>query len=761
MHRAWTIAVVLAALPAGEALAQQADEWDDRAVAEAIDKAKGFIWSHWDEQQGHWPEKGQVGSRKDSVWDPNHGGQTALCLYALLAAGESPQDPRVKRSFEWLAKIPIHGVYARSVRANALAMLGRTSKYRGVLTNDVRWLVRSMYHKQRRRPDGTYPYLGASPGHPNPGAEDRGNWDNSNSQMAVLGVWAGVREGVEVPRQYWQIVEKHWIGCQQGDGGWDYSSGKRRKTPGRGYGAMTAAGVATLFICQDNLRRQKDMTKCVPVTDPPAIVKGMGWLENNFTPVGDPGLKNSGLKAYYLYGVERVGLASGRKYFGKKDWYKQGTRAILGQLDERGGINDVVETSFALLFLARGRRPVLFNKLQYNGTWNSRPRDMANLARWISREIESEVNWQIIHLGAPVAEWHDAPIVYISGASAPQLDEKDLAKLKQFVEQGGMILSETACGKTTFDSAMRKLYAKMFPQYELKRLGRGHPIYNLHFKRTGSGLLYGISNGVRLLAVHSPADLSRAWQLNAYLTQPVYFRLAANLYFYVTDKGSPRSRGVSHWPTPKTFKPERTVRVALVKHNGHWNPEPLAWRRFAILMGNRHRVKVELSEPTAPADLDASAWPVAAMTATAPVTFTAPQLEGLRKYVLAGGTLLVDAAGGDKGTAASLAEQLAKLLPDAALEPIASAHPLYARKGMEIRQVKLRRALMASRVGPARPRLQAASHKGRLAIIFSPEDLTAGLVGYSRWQLRGYAPPSAFQLVRNVVLYASDPPPGR
>ena len=39
-------------------------------------------------------------------------------------------------------------------------------------------------------------------------------WDNSNSQYGLLGVWAGAEVGMEVPDEYWQSVEQHWVSTQ-------------------------------------------------------------------------------------------------------------------------------------------------------------------------------------------------------------------------------------------------------------------------------------------------------------------------------------------------------------------------------------------------------------------------------------------------------------------------------------------------------------------------------------------------------------------
>ena len=41
---------------------------------------------------------------------------------------------------------------------------------------------------------------------------------------------------------------------------------------------------------------------------------------------------------------------------------------------------------------------------------------------------------------------------------------------------------------------------------------------------------------------------------------------------------------------------------------------------------------------------------------------------------------------------------------------------------------------------------------GRLAVVYSREDLTGGLVGYASYACDGYMPPTAYEILRNVVL---------
>ena len=63
----------------------------------------------------------------------------------------------------------------------------------------------------------------------------------------------------------------------------------------------------------------------------------------------------------------------------------------------------------------------------------------------------------------------------------------------------------------------------------------------------------------------------------------------------------------------------------------------------------------------------------------------------------------------------------------------------------------------------SRPQLTAATVNGRIVAIASAEDLTAGLVGYNIDGIVGYSPASAFELMRNVMLWraTATAPPAR
>ncbi len=55
--------------------------------------------------------------------------------------------------------------------------------------------------------------------------------------------------------------------------------------------------------------------------------------------------------------------------------------------------------------------------------------------------MEALLNWQTVDFASPVEDWHNAPMLYLAGSRALDLTPYDEAKLKLYVEQGGMIVA--------------------------------------------------------------------------------------------------------------------------------------------------------------------------------------------------------------------------------------------------------------------------------------------------------------------------------
>ncbi|MCY2925544.1 MAG: DUF4159 domain-containing protein, partial [Planctomycetota bacterium] len=573
-------ALMLLGLAAAEAPARgprpkAADYVDtsDEAIKDAIDKGAKFLWK-LQQADGSW-RGWKLGAVEDPYKDNYMDGPTAIIAYALMESGVKPFDKRMTKALTWLEKINakndkglpvvkgyVSKTYCMGLRCQAwLSAIRMKGEYKRVLQRDAKQLILSTAN-------GSYAY--DATGKPAAG-------DNSCSQYGLLGVWAAAMADLEVPRAYWLLVKKHWEASQCNDGGWVYN-GKGAA----GTGPMSAAGVASLFVCFDNLYSDA-FASCNPGADGRnaliPIQRGLDWFDQKLA-------GTMALDGYYLYGVERIGLASGYKYFGTTDWYRTGLKLLLKSQAADGSWaagngGPAVSTAQCMLFLIRGRRPVIFNKLKYDGDWNNRPRDLAMLTRWMGDTFEHEAFWQVVHLKIPPDQWHDAPALVISGSKAPVFGKDDLDKIRSYVNQGGTIFSITECEGAAFDKGMREAYTKLFPEYEIKEAPLSHDLYLIQENLTRANLKFHvISNGIRPLGIHVTRDMTKAWQTYQISAEKWAFQAALNVYLYATDKTMP-ARGSQVWPAPPTVQAQEIVKVARLKFNGNWNPEPLAYQRFS------------------------------------------------------------------------------------------------------------------------------------------------------------------------------------
>ncbi len=675
--------------------------------------------------------------------NPRRGGLTALCVYALLSAEVDYRQPEVKRALKRLAQIDMKGVYAVSMRACAFAACN-DEKIEGALKKDIDWLVRAAGAY------GRYGYQSAD-------GKELSEYDNSNAHIAALGVWEGISR-LEVRNErslkYWRKVKQHWLDQQQINGGWGY-----RIRPGairtRAYGSMTAAGLATLLVCVDTLKRD-EFVRCTAWEEDKPISKALAWLQENYDIQANPG-KGVQWRYYWLFGLARIGLTSGRKFVGGRDWFADGSKQLLDDQNADGswGYGNagqrIPQTSFATLFLARGRRPVLANKLQYKGKWNCRPHDLVNFARHVGDTYERKVTWQIVGEQSGASDFLEAPILYISGAGPAGITDRQIDRIRTFVYQGGTIVSEAAGNNGSFTIDMRGFYKRLFPDYRLERLDPKHRIFSLQYSPKGLTGLWGISNGARLLAIHSPRELSLALQLGpAKKTNTPIFQLMTNIYLLTTDMGRLPRRGMRTPPIAKPFRPVATVNIARIKYKGNYDPEPLAWEHLAIWMGINHRIKLNVTGPMNIAELDVKKEPLAAMTGTGALELSDEEKTALKRYFDAGGQLIVDSCGGDRTFTRSIEQVLGPLVESGRRRAL--ANHLMLNGPAKIKRVYYRRSL-SRRLGrdKALPLASTILRDGKPVIIYSPYDLTTGLAGYEGFSLLGYKPQSALPVMTNII----------
>ena len=686
---------------------------------------------------------GQVSPISTMMLDRQYG-ELALGVYALLDLHKVLGDerchfasPEMSLAVKKVVECKTFYTYTLANQAAALAMLPNKPEFRVPLAQVRDALIRGArnqgnYTYYAPALDGKYPPAYAF-------ATNMG-YDNSNSQYGLLGVWAADDAGVETRNVYWKQVDTHWRKTQEKDGGWGYyfsgasSSPGQPGRPGRSFSysrnTMTAAGVASLFVTMDHL---DSGLRLDPIPDM-ALQSGLNWLDRDF----EQSRLMLGTNLYLAYALERVGLASGLKYFGKYNWYRQGAASIIAAQrptgEWTGGYGEITCTSYALLFLARGRSPVVVNKLAWGGPWNARPRDAANLKRWLVKRTERALNFQIVELSSDPDDWLDAPILLITGHGDPKFTPDQLAKLRHFALAGGTIFSTADGSDAVFTEAIRKKYAPAIAdkQYEMRTLPPDHPIFTLDYRLDpGRPLtLYGLSNGIRELWVHSPIDMGGAWQIFANAKKECW-EVPANLYFYVSGRASLRNKLDSVLVPPPKAPPTETLNLALLQYAGNSDPEPAAFPRLARLAAYRHNTALT-STLTLAGELDAAKIPIAHLTGTTPVTYTDKERQSLRTYLQSGGFLFIDAAAGSEPFGESIKALFAQILPEAKLEPLdPSDHPVTTGQltgGERLASLELRKFCTPANGTTRRPYIYQLKLEGRPVALFYEADITSGLL---------------------------------
>ncbi len=700
-----------------------------------------------------------------------YGGETALVTEALLDVGQSlkmPElnifHPAMQNALKFLTKLRPLTTYSASFQANCMTLLPRKARYMDALRYDARYLLLTMHS------NGAYyyalePFLGPNPVIP-------GEWDNSNTQYGVLGMWAVAHAGMEVPTRYWRIASLHWRKTQYPNGAWNYMQWgfPNGPFPKRGpndppnnykrWQPFTPAGVASLFICDEYLFASPRLHA---VADP-NILRGLNYIAAHF----DPNTPN----LYAMYGIERVGLASGLKTFGSNDWYLDFANTLVhNQLGDGSwggnlgflGLDNNIGTAYALLILDRGLNPVLINKLWYGnsyyGQWNSRQRDVANFTSWLSTTFEAPLNWQAVSISTPANEWLDSPLLYIAGHKNPKFSKDEIAKIGRFMDDGGLVVANCDGQTQRFKRAMIKLgEAAVNNQYSFKPLDRTSLIYHMQpwYHPQTFGKLLGLWNGVRYLMIISTTDWGAAWQAHRF-NERDRWELPANIYFYATGNSSLSDRLHSLAVSPGAGGSVH-LDVGQLQYAGNWNPEPAAWQRFSNIASSQYGMSVNLQTIPAGQLQPKHVCPLLHMLGTGKFALTSSQVADLKSYLNAGGMLFGEAAGGDLDFTNSFSALVQQLFPGQHLQDVPAASSLFTGHnpgGADATHVTYRKYFVNQHGIKRTPSLLGIKQNGRWVVIFSQYDITSGLLGTHTWGITGYSPDSSVALARNIVAYAA------
>jgi len=727
----------------------------------------------------------------DGSWqgDP---GPTALVLLALLTAGESRRSPTVTRGMAILEKATVetygkthNGTYGISLQTMVFAMHDPV-RYRARIETNARWLEKG------QNENGSWGY---------PGSPGRG--DPSNAQYALLGLNAATEIGIPVDPKIYAKSRQYWEKIQNADGGFSYADAVKP----RSYSSMTAAGISSLIISahrgfqhDETIDRDGTIRGCAVHAVDEKLERAIAWLSEHFTVTQNYGWNaNDDFKGssslvwrfYYLYGLERAGRFTGRRYFGGHDWYYVGAEELVRRQlpnfswpNEEQGTTDTgtdVSTAFALLFLAKGKSPVLINKLSYGDTnaWRPDADDVKNLVAEVGNawnrnsETISTFVWQVQHIErAPLDQLERAPILFINGHDELSLSDDAVAKIRQYLNRGGFLMADACCDRGKFDRSFRQLMKRVFPEPEiqLEPLDSSHPVWRMREQLTpGEYPLEGIDLGCRTVVIYSPKDLSCYWnQLEHYRNNPhveLARKLGMNIVDYFIGREPPNDKLTAR--VRKDARPEIAVRGALhigkLVHPGRWNAAPLAVPTMMGLTKQKMRFDVVMNHRAlSPLDAVLTNFPLLYLTGLDNFTYQKEEIGALQRHFDPGmGSLMADAACGSNPFDGAFRTLMKELFPKNPLRPIPIDDAIYTNAyGFDLSKLQYTPAMNDKKGFPA---LEGVEYEGNWAVVYSKYDLACALNATKEHQTdhcKGYTYESAAKIALNLIQYFTSPSPG-
>jgi hypothetical protein len=380
--------------------------------------------------------------------------------------------------------------------------------------------------------------------------------------------------------------------------------------------------------------------------------------------------------------------------------------------------------------------------------------------------------------GSTVDDLLEAPVLFISGRDEIPIADDEKANLKKYLENGGFLFAEACqgegCGEGAFDREFKALMRELFPDSQLEPLPVGHPIWSAlhrlepqHPERP----LFGLQACCRTSVIYCPANLSAYWSLNRSaikskasdrLLERIKYclELGVNVVTYATgrelkDKGeTPRMMEAS-----TEMLTDRVLVFPKLNHTGGFDDAPNAWRNI-LREVKPVGLRIKMDKKIIPPELNQLAdHPFVFMHGRNAFQFTDAERSALRTYLEFGGLIFADSICSSPQFTKSFRREMSQIL-GRDLDPIPKNHPIWNDPsfGHHIQQVTLR-TRDANVEGGFRsslraPELEGVEMNGRLAVIFSPNDLSCALENTAFSQCDGYTRGDAIRIGTNVILYS-------
>lgn len=423
--------------------------------------------------------------------------------------------------------------------------------------------------------------------------------------------------------------------------------------------------------------------------------------------------------------------------------------------------------------------PVLLTKIRTDDAedWARTPHDLKKLLEWMSGEMGASFSSNIKTWKEISTNPRENPVLYRSGYKPFTLTPEEISRLREYVRNGGTVLFNALVGHPDFYQSAVVAAQQILPESPVYRLRLDHPVFHSYHdikqvkyreRAIHDGVVtdaYPWIDGVdidnRTAILISRFDIAMGWEKNrndswGYEDDDAR-RLGANLVSYITAmQEAGHSAGKSVELADASGSKSGSLRVGWVAHTGPWKTRPAALpmllRKFNEVTGAP--VSFE-SRDISLSDASMFETPLLYLTGTTDFALGEIERANLRQFLMKGGVLFAEAGDGRTTFDTAFRAEMAKVLPDHPLVPVAADSPILHEPN-ELASVKTRPALAAQldNKPTAAPELFIVEINGATAVIYSPRDLSAGWEQAPAPYAIGYQAADSTGLGVNILFHA-------
>ena len=151
-------------------------------------------------------------------------------------------------------------------------------------------------------------------------------------------------------------------------------------------------------------------------------------------------------------------------------------------------------------------------RLLHSGGAEDTPRAISHLMDLLIREVPSRVSNDSPLLDPSSEQLNQFAIAYLSGRRQFQWNVEERAALREYFENGGMLIGDAVCGSSEFTKALREEIAAIVPEATWKAVDANHPILTDEFQ----------GYDIRRVSINRPStEAGQAIQVQKYEGAPV------------------------------------------------------------------------------------------------------------------------------------------------------------------------------------------------------------------------------------------------